>query len=161
MQNVIRPSTPFMAFPKWLMFVPIGDGAKILYMSISNFGNTSGIRRPSIGKLAFMCQCSKDMIKRRLNELEKVSLVVRVARHSKDGKLPNEYILREPESLEELDYLVGKAMTADEKKREFKNIKLGRVPKQKRKGRKKAAELTLLKGRVADPVMSKFMNPPA
>lgn len=151
-----------MALPKWLLFVPVSDSSKLLYVVISSFGNTSGIRRPSIQKLASMCHCSRDSIERRLSELEKPGLIVRVPRRNgKDGKLPNEYILREPENIEELEFLVGDTMTKAEMAREFKNIKLGRVPKQKRKGRKKGAELKLLKGRVLDPVMEKFMKPPA
>lgn len=166
MQNVVQPSTPFMMFPKWLLLVPCSGDAKILYMVISSFGNTSGIRRPSIKKLAELCGCSRDSIERRLNTLEKHGLIVRVHRRSKqDGKLPNEYILQEPEDIEELGSLVGDTMTAAEKKREFKNIKLGRKPKprkNKNKSRyKEAVELRLVKGRKADSVLSKFMNPPA
>jgi len=162
MRNVVMPSTPFMALPKWLLLVPCSSDAKILYAMISSFGNTSGIRRPSINKLAEMSNCGRRKVERLLTEMEKYSLVVRVKRsNGKVGKLPNEYILREPEDMDELDFLVGDAMTAEQKKREFKNIKLGRVPKQKRKGRQRGAELTLIKGRVADPILTKFLKKPS
>lgn len=151
-----------MALPKWLLLIPVSDSAKLLYVVVSSFGNTSGVRRPSISKLAQMCQCSRDTVERRLNELESKGLIVRVhRRNKKDGKLPNEYLLREPESLDELDYLVGATMTDDQKKREFKNIKLGRAPKKRRKKPFKKADLKFLKGKAGDEVLAKFVNPPA
>lgn len=150
-----------MALPKWLLLVPCSAEVKILYVVISSFGNTSGIRRPSVGKLADVCRCSKDMIKRRLKEMENLGLVVRVKRSGAAGQLPNEYLLREPESLDELDYLVGDTMTDDQKQREFKNIKLGRAPKKRRKKPFKKADLKFLKGKAGDEVLAKFVNPPA
>jgi len=162
MQNIILPSTPYASFPKWLFLVPCSNDAKVLYLAITCFGNTSGIRRPSIEKLSQLCGCGRRMVERRLKELESKGLIVRVhRRNKKDGKLPNEYLLREPENLDELDYLVGNTMTEDQKKREFKNIKLGRTPKKRRKKPFKKADLKFLKGKAGDEVLAKFVNPPA
>jgi hypothetical protein len=132
MNHAWATATPFAIIPIWLMLLDVPDKWKLIYGVLNGAGG-GGKRRIFIGHL------KPRRVRDHLTDMEKAGLISKV----KSGGKTKQYILKEPESIEELKVMLPAKLTDDEKDAAVRAIRLGRSHK-KLEAKKTLEQLTLL-----------------
>ena len=159
MKVAVYPAKPFMMVPYWLLFAPVSQGAFKLYVALLYYGNGSGARYPTKRTLAKIVGRCEKMVERYVAELEGTRLLVCKSRRVSSGRqASNAYVLYEPSSVDEIAaWLAG---PTKENKRWLKSIKLGQVPRSKRR-KQAAGKLHVVGDKLITDEYAKFFQRPA